>query len=65
MVFSTQIATLLGASSEINGQIQGTSSYIRGYVIGVPFIFLTGVMMSLLQIEGKKKLIILILLYLL
>ena len=60
MVFSTQIATLLGASSEINGQIQGTSSYIRGYVIGVPFIFLTGVMMSLLQIEGKKKLIILL-----
>lgn len=60
IVFSTQTSVLLGASSDISGQIQGTSSYIQGYSIGIPFVFLMGVMMSLLQIEGKKKLIVLL-----
>lgn len=60
MIFSTQTAALLGTSSDISGQLQNTSLYIRGYAIGIPFIFLTGVMMSLLQIEGKKKLIVLL-----
>ena len=58
IVFSTQIASLLGASDETSGQIQDTSSYIRGYAIGIPFIFLLAIMFSLLLIEGKKKFII-------
>ena len=55
--FSSQIAVILGASDAFAGQIQDTASYLRGYAPGIPAIFLVTMMMSLLQLEGKKKLV--------
>ncbi len=60
LVFAEQVSVLLGASSDISGQVYNTAMYIRGYAIGVPAIFLMNIMMSLLQIEGKKNLVIIL-----
>ncbi len=58
--FSSQIAVLLGANPGISGQIQETASYLRGYALGIPAIFLVSIMISLLQLEGKKKFVVLL-----
>ena len=56
--FSSQVAVILGASDAFAGQIQDTASYLRGYAPGIPAIFLVTIMMSLLQLEGKKHLVV-------
>ena len=58
--FSSSIAVLLGANDSVPGQIQDTASYLRGYAPGIPAIILVGILMSLLQLEGKKKLVVLL-----
>lgn len=58
--FSSKIAVLLGASDAVTGQIQDTAAYLRGYAPGIPAIILVGILMSLLQLEGKKKLVTLL-----
>lgn len=57
---SFRIAVLLGASDAVTGQIQDTAAYLRGYAPGIPAIILAGILMSLLQLEGKKKLVVLL-----
>ncbi|MBP5706194.1 MAG: ATP-binding protein [Spirochaetales bacterium] len=59
IVFSSGIAVILGAGKEVPGQLNDTASYIRGYSFGIPALFLNAVMAVLLQIEGKKHLVIL------
>ena len=56
--FSSQIAVFLGADDSVPGQIRDAAAYIRGYAPGIPAIILVGTLMSLLQLEGKKKLVI-------
>lgn len=58
--FSSPIAALLGADASVPGQIQDTAAYLRGYAPGVPAIVLAGTLMSMLQLEGKKKLVVLL-----
>lgn len=58
--FSSQIAVVLGANDSVPGQIQDTAAYLRGYAPGIPAIILVGTLMSLLQLEGKKKLVVLL-----
>ncbi len=58
--FSAPIAVLLGADDSVSGQIQETAAYLRGYAPGIPAIILLGTLMSLLQLEGKKKLVVLL-----
>lgn len=57
-VFSSQFAVLLGASSNIPRHISDMSSCLLGYAPGIPAIFLMNIMMSLLQIEGKKHFVV-------
>ena len=54
--FSSHIAVLIGADDSVPGQIRDTAAYLRGYAPGIPAIILVGILMSLLQLEGKKKL---------
>ena len=56
LLFPTQIAVALGASYDIAEQVQETASFLQGYALGVPAVFLMQVMIPLLQIEGKKSL---------
>ena len=57
-VLAPQIAVLLGASSDVPGQISDVVSCLRGYAPGIPAIFLMGIMMSLLQLEGRRQMVI-------
>ena len=57
---SSPIAVLLGASGSVPGQIQDTADYLRAYAPGIPAIILIGTLMSLLQLEGKKKLVVIL-----
>ena len=59
-VFASQIAVLRGANDAVPGQIEDTAAYLRGYAPGIPAIILVGVLMSLLQLEGRKKLAVLL-----
>ena len=54
--FSSYIAVLLGADDTVPGQIRDTAAYLRGYALGIPAIIFVGTLMSMLQLEGKKKL---------
>ena len=54
--FSSHVAVLIGADDSVPGQIRDTAAYLRGYAPGIPAIILVGILMSLLQLEGKKKL---------
>ena len=59
-VFSSQVSVLIGAKEEVAGQIGLTSEYLRGYSVGIPAIFLMNIMLSLMQLEGKKNIVILL-----
>lgn len=58
ILFSKQIAVLLGASPDIPNQIQDISGYLRAYALGIPAIFLLDLLMCLTQLEGKKKIVV-------
>ena len=58
--FSSPIAVLLGADASVPGQIQDTAAFLRGYAPGIPAIILVGTLMSMLQLEGKRKLVVLL-----
>ena len=58
--FSGPIAVLLGASNVVEGQINDASRYLCAYAIGIPAVFLVNTMLSLLQLEGKKKIVVLL-----
>ncbi len=60
LAFPERIAALLGASAENPRQAEETAAYLRGYAPGIPAVFLTGIMMSLLQLEGRKKLVVIL-----
>lgn len=53
--FSSHFAVLLGADESVPGQILDTAACLRGYAPGIPAIILVSTLMSLLQLEGKKK----------
>ncbi len=57
---SAPIAVLLGADESVPGQIKDTASYLRGFAPGIPAIILVGTLVSLLQLEGKKKMVVLL-----
>ena len=52
--FPQTVAVTLGARGNL---VQKASEYIWGYSFGIPSILITGVFLSLMQIEGKNKLI--------
>ncbi len=52
--FPKTVAVTLGARGNL---VQKASEYIWGYSFGIPSILITGVFLSLMQIEGKNKLI--------
>ena len=54
--FSEKIAVLSGASEAVSGQIKDTEEYISGYAFGIVPMFLTNILIFLLQLEGKKRL---------
>ena len=58
--FSSPIAILLGADTSVPGQIADTAAYLRGYAPGIPAIVLLATLLSLLQLEGKKNLVVLL-----
>ena len=58
--FSSNVAIMVGANSAAVGQISATSDCLRGYAIGIPAVFLMNIMLSLLQLEGKKRMVILL-----
>ena len=58
--FSSNIAVLLGADASVPGQIADTAAYLRGYAPGIPAMILLGTLMSFMQLEGKKHLVILL-----
>ena len=60
MIFSRPIAVFLGAADSVPGQIEATSGYLRAYAIGIPAVFLINAMMSLFQLEGKKKIVVIL-----
>lgn len=60
MIFSRQVAVLLGAADTVPGQIEETSGYLRAYAAGIPAVFLINTMMSLFQLEGKKKIVVIL-----
>ena len=55
LCFSGKLAVLLGAG-DLTGEV---SRYIRAYSIGVPAAILLDTLMCLMQLEGKKKAVIL------
>ena len=55
LVFSNEIAAMLGASNDIPGQVSDTASYLRGYAFGIPAVFLSGIMSCLMILEGRRK----------
>ena len=59
-VFSEQIVVLLGASSSVEGQIADSAGYLRAYALGIPAVFLMNIMLSMLQLEGQKKLVVIL-----
>ncbi len=59
LVFPAQAALLLGADAA-SGQLQQTISYLQGYAPGIPAVFLTNIMLSLLHLEGQKKLAVIL-----
>ena len=56
--FSSIIAMLLGADPSVPGQIRDTAAYLRGYAPGIPAVVLVGTLLSLLQLEGRKRLVV-------
>ncbi|WP_081675970.1 MATE family efflux transporter [Butyrivibrio sp. AC2005] len=59
-IFSRQIVVFLGASASVEGQISDSSDYLRAYAVGIPAIFLMNIMLSMLQLEGQKKLVVIL-----
>ena len=55
-VFSEKIAVFLGASGPIT---EMTADYLRGFSLCAPALFLLTVLMPVMQIEGKRKLVVL------
>lgn len=55
-VFSKEIAGFLGAVGPIAAM---TSDYLRGFSLCAPALFLLTVLMPVMQIEGKRKLVVL------
>lgn len=58
IIFPEQLAVILGAAG--NAQIRSTGSYLSAYAAGIPSIFLVSIMMSLLQLEGKKRMVVML-----
>ena len=54
--FSKEIAVFLGATGSLAGM---TSDYLKGFSLCAPALFLLTVLMPIMQIEGKRKLVVL------
>ncbi len=57
-VFSRQIAMLIGASKDVENQIRDTAEYIRCYAFGIPAAVFLDVLMCLMQLEGKRIIVV-------
>lgn len=57
-VFSSQIAMLIGASPDVENQIRDTAKYIKCYAFGIPAAVFLDVLMCLMQLEGKRIIVV-------
>lgn len=51
---SNQVASVLGAKGELN---QGAADYIKSYYLAAPFIFLQGILTSIVYLDGDRTLV--------
>lgn len=58
--FTNPLCTLLGAGqpSPDNQIFTMTGNYLRGFILGAPFYFLSQIMVPYLQVMGKRKLVV-------
>ncbi len=57
LLFSDNVAIALGAGGSAN-QVSQMSGYLKAYAIGIPAIFLLDILMCLMQLEGKRGVIV-------
>ena len=58
IVFSRQIAVLVGARGGIAHLMQPASDYLRGYCIGLPFFAATYILTPFVQMDGDYKIVV-------
>ena len=57
-VNSAKMALLLGASPDVSNQIRNTALYIKCYAFGIPAAFFLDTLMCLMQLEGKRNIVV-------
>lgn len=58
IAFPGKLAIILGASPDIAGQTGDMSGYLKAYAFGIPAIFVMDIIMCLLQLEGKRNVLV-------
>ena len=56
--FPERAAVLLGASPDVTNQIEYTAGYLCAYAYGVPAMIILDTLMCLMQLEGKKRIVV-------